>query len=250
MLPAFLSIMYQRFVHWSPTHILILVLTVFLPAAMIWLARKYRSQKLPHSVAVAFGVTLLVNYAAYVVYRVSAGYWHARYDLPMELCNWATFATAFALITRNRFLAELAYFWVMAGSVNGVISPDLSVSFPHIYFFIFFIAHSGLVCGALYLVFGLQLYPRPGAVWRVFLFSQVYLACAFAINSLLGGNYGYTMAKPASASLLDHLGAWPWYLLSLEGLALAFYAILYLPFWLWRSVHARSVKSMQGPAEF
>lgn len=168
----------------------------------------------------------------------------------MELCNWATFATACALLTRNRFLAELAYFWVMAGSVNGVISPDLSVSFPHIYFFIFFIAHSGLVCGALYLVFGLQLYPRPGAVWRVLLFSQVYLSSAFAINFLLGGNYGYTMAKPASASLIDHLGPWPWYLLSLEALALAFYTILYFPFWLWRSAHARSVgKSMQSSVE-
>lgn len=234
MLPVLLSITDQRFVHWSPAHILILLLTVILPVAMVWLARKYRAKRIPQSVAVAFGVTLLVNYIAYVVYRISTGYWQVRYDLPMELCNWATFATAFALITRNRFLAELAFFWVMAGSINGVISPDLSVSFPHIYFFIFFIAHSGLVCGALYLVFGLQLYPRPGSVLRVFLFSQIYLASAFAINYLLGGNYGYTMAKPTSASLFDHLGPWPWYLLSLEGLALGFYTILYLPFWLYR----------------
>ena len=30
--------------------------------------------------------------------QISEGYWQARYDLPMELCNWATFATACALI--------------------------------------------------------------------------------------------------------------------------------------------------------
>lgn len=243
--------MYQRFIHWSPMHIFILILTLLLPVAMIYLARKYRAKKLPQSVAIVFGWLLFVNYLAYVVYRVSTGYWQARYDLPMELCNWATFATAFALIKRHRFFAELAFFWVMAGSINGVISPDLSVSFPHIYFFIFFIAHTGLVCGALYLVFGLQLYPRPGAVLRVFLLSQVYLASAFAINYLLGGNYGYTMAKPGSASLFDHLGPWPWYLLSLEGLALAFYTVLYLPFWFYRRAQPQTEKSsLQGSAEF
>lgn len=242
--------MQNRFAHWSAAHHFILLLTALVPALLIWLARKHRASKSPQRIAVVAGAILLINYAAYVIYRVSAGYWQVRYDLPMELCNWATFATAFALMTRNRLLAELAYFWVMAGSVNGVISPDLSVSFPHIYFFIFFIAHSGLVCGALFLVFGLQLYPRPGAVWRVFLLTQVYLASAFAINFLLGGNYGYTMAKPTSASLIDHLGPWPWYLLSLEGLALAFYTILYLPFWFWRLIYTRHERnSVQGSAE-
>ncbi len=242
--------MHERFIHWSAAHYFILLLTVLVPALLIWFARKRGTTKLPQRIAVAAGSLLLLNYVAYVIYRVSGGYWQARYDLPMELCNWATFATGFALITRNRFLAELAFFWVMAGSINGVISPDLSVSFPHIYFFIFFIAHGGLVCGALYLVFGLQLYPRPGALWRVFLFSQVYLASAFAINSLLGGNYGYTMAKPASASLIDHLGPWPWYLLSLEGLAFAFYTILYLPFRLWHSMQSRhGLNSVQSRTE-
>ena len=228
--------MHDRFAHWSATHFTILLLTALVPFLLIWVARRYRATRLPQRIATASGTVLLLNYFAYVLYRISEGYWQARYDLPMELCNWATFAMAFALLSRNRFLAELAYFWVMSGSINGVISPDLSVSFPHIYFFIFFIAHSGLVCGALYLVFGLQLYPRPGAVLRVFLFSQVYLASAFAMNYALGGNYGYTMAKPTSASLFDHLGPWPWYLLSLEGLALVFYTLLYLPFWFYYRV--------------
>ncbi len=223
--------MHERFAHWSALHLVILALTLFVPLALVYLARRYRATPWPQRIAAVSGTILLLNYVAYVVYRITAGFWQARYDLPMELCNWATFATGLALLTRNRFLAELAYFWVMAGSINGVISPDLSVSFPHIYFFIFFIAHSGLVCGAIYLVGGLQLYPRPGAVWRAFLFSQVYLATAFAINYVLGGNYGYTMAKPGSASLFDHLGPWPWYLLSLEALALVFYTFLYLPFW-------------------
>ena len=33
------------------------------------------------------------------------------------------------------------------------------------------------------------------------------------MNRLLGSNYMFTMHKPASASLLDILGPYPWYLL-------------------------------------
>lgn len=223
-----------RFAHFSPLHNLILVLTLIVTAMLVVYARRSGSEKNPRYLGYAIGAILLANYAAYVVYRIHSGHWAPRYDLPMELCNWAAFATSLALFTRNRFVGELAYFWVMAGSVNGVISPDLTVTFPHPYFFIFFIAHSGLVCGVLYLVFGLKAYPRPRAVLRVWLFSQVYLATAFLTNYALGGNYGYTMAKPAAGSLLDYLGPWPWYLLSLEGLALLLYFLLYLPFFLLR----------------
>lgn len=222
--------MEKRFEHWSLTHIGIVVGTFALTALLIIVARRYEGRRFTFAIGHAIGAILLINYAAYVFYRVQSGYWQIRYDLPMELCNWAALATMFAFFTRNRTLAEIAYFWVMAGSVNGVISPDLQVSFPHPYFFIFFIAHSGLVVGSLYLVFGLKFYPRPGAIRRVFIVSQIYLATAFVINYALGGNYGYTMAKPGSASLFDFLGPWPYYLLSLEGIALVAYTILYLPF--------------------
>lgn len=223
--------MYKRFEHGSATHIVIVGLTIAICCFLVYYARRHEGKPSTFRIGNAIGAILLLNYFVYVGYRIHAGLWMIRYDLPMELCNWAALATMFAFFTRNRTLAEIAYFWVMAGSINGVISPDLPFSFPHIYFFIFHIAHSGLVIGSLYLVFGLKWYPRPGAIRRVFIVSQIYLATAFVINYALGGNYGYTMAKPGSASLFDYLGPWPWYLLSLEVLALALYSLLYVPFY-------------------
>lgn len=167
-----------------------------------------------------------------MLYRIHSGFWEIRYDLPMELCNWAAAVTAYALIQKNRTAAELAYFWTLAGSVNGVITPDLQVSFPHIYYFIFWIAHSGLVVGCLFAVFGLGLMPAPGAIRRAFLASQLYFATALLVNFALGANYGYLRMKPASASLLDHLGPWPYYILAMQLLGLALFSLLYAPFYL------------------
>jgi uncharacterized membrane protein YwaF len=50
------------------------------------------------------------------------------------------------------------------------------------------------------------------------------------INYMLGSNYMYTLRKPATSSLLDYMGPWPWYLLVAEFVALFLFLLLYLPF--------------------
>ncbi|TGL62859.1 TIGR02206 family membrane protein [Leptospira sarikeiensis] len=221
----------MKFEHWSPLHFSILIITFSTSFGLPFLAKKFATQKTRHIIGIILGSILLLNYCVYVIYRIDSGYWQLRYDLPMEFCNWAAIVTSLALFTRNRTLAELSYFWVIAGSIQGVITPDLSVNFPHIYFFIFFIAHSGLVISAIYVVLGLELKPRKGAVLRSVLYSQIFVITALIVDFALGANYGYMREKPGAGSLLDYLGPWPIYILWLEGLGIIMFTLLYLPFW-------------------
>ncbi len=221
----------MQFEHWSPLHFYILFITFLLSIGLPFTVRRFGSPKISYGLGVILGSILLLNYVVYIIYRVREGYWQIKYDLPMEFCNWAAVVTSLALFTRNRTLAELSYFWVMAGSFQGVLTPDLAVSFPHIYFFIFFIAHSGLVISSLYAVFGLGLAPRKGAVLRSVMYSQIYVFTALLLDFLLDANYGYMRSKPTAGSALDFLGPWPIYILWLEGIGVLFFGILYLPFW-------------------
>ncbi|EQA35439.1 TIGR02206 family protein [Leptospira inadai serovar Lyme str. 10] len=223
--------MESRFEHWSILHIFILFGTVLFLAFLIYVARRCPDDRAPKRIGRFIASILLLNYIVYIAYRIDLGYWEIRYDLPMEFCDWSLFVTCIALFTRNRMMAELSYFWVIAGSINGVVTPDLQVSFPHPYFFIFFIAHSGLVIGALYAVFGLRLYPRKWAVPRVILLSQLYFLSALLIDFSFKANYGYLMEKPGSSSLIDHLGPWPVYLVNMQLIGSALFCILYLPFY-------------------
>lgn len=43
--------------------------------------------------------------------------------------------------------------------------------------------------------------------------TLTWVAVTMTFNSIAGSNYGFLNAKPATASLLDVMGPWPWYVL-------------------------------------
>ncbi len=64
------------------------------------------------------------------------------------------------------------------------------------------------------------------------------MVVVYFINLALGSNYLFIMHKPETASLLDVLGPWPWYILSMEALGFVIFFLLYLP-WLVKDLRAR-----------
>ena len=175
-------------------------------------------------------VVILGNEAAWWIWLAQHGTWSASYALPFQLCDVAGVVSAAALWTRQPLLVELTYFWGLAGTANGLITPDVSDHFPTFGFMQYFIAHGTIVAAALLLVVGLRLAPRRGAVLRVFGLTVGLLVLDAGINLVTGGNYLYLRHTPGAHSLLDVLGPWPWYIVGAAGLALAIFFVLDLPF--------------------
>ena len=184
-------------------------------------------------------VVILGNEAAWWVWLGAHGTWSASYALPFQLCDVAGVVSAAALWTRQPLLVELTYFWGLAGTANGLITPDVSDHFPTFGFMQYFIAHGTIVAAALLLVVGLRLAPRRGAVLRVFGLTFGLLLLDAAVNLVTGGNYMYLRHTPGAHSLLDVLGPWPWYIVGAAGLALAIFFVLDLPFIATRRSRAR-----------
>jgi len=175
-------------------------------------------------------VVIVANEASWWVWLAGHGTYSASYALPFQLCDVAAFVSAGALWFRHPLLVELTYFWGLAGTANGLITPDVSDHFPSFGFMQYFIAHGAIVAAALFLVIGLKISPRPGAVVRVFVLTFVLMVLYAGINLLSDGNYMYLRHTPGAHSLLDLLGPWPWYIAGAAALALVLFAILDLPF--------------------
>lgn len=195
----------------------------FMVLAAVVLVRQARRHPGRWTVTAArvLALAIFVAWAGEYLAEIVSGTWTLRYDLPLQLTDAISVVAVLALLTRRPALVELTFFWGLTAALQAVLTPDLSHDFPSIYFVTFFGYHVGAVLAACLLVFGCRLYPRRGAVWRVFATTVVVALVAGLCDLLTGGDYMFLRAKPAHGSLLSVMGPWPWYLLATAALALA-----------------------------
>jgi hypothetical integral membrane protein (TIGR02206 family) len=212
-------------------HLTVILLTVVLPFVLALMVRRTKSRVLERSIAFSISALLLINYVAYLIVARKFGVTSWERALPMQLCDWAMFVIVVALWTGNRRWLEIAYFWGIGGTLQALITPNLAFGFPDLRFISFFVAHSGIIIGIVFLMLIYGFRPRPIGILRTFAWTEVYFVVAFTIDLLTGVNYGFLLHKPEAFSLLSYLSDWrPLYLVQMHGLALLFFCALYAPF--------------------
>lgn len=204
----------------------------------------------PWSIVAArlIGLVLAADVLSWTIRLVVRGEWSAATSLPLALCNMAVPVAAAACWWRVPLLVELTWFWGLAGTLQAVVTPDLGEEFPHLVFFQYVVGHLGIVVAALFLVAGLQITPRRGAVRRTFLVSAGYTAFVGVVDALSGANYMFLRRPPSNWTLLRLLGPWPWYIASSAGLALVLFVLLDAPFWRGRRDPSLSGRRRPGRA--
>ncbi len=177
-------------------------------------------------------VVLAVVSVTSVVRPIAEGTFTVQASLPLSLCDVGLVVAAAACwLPQQALLVELTYFWGLAGSLQGVLTPDLTQRFPELQFFVYVIAHVGIVTAAIFLVVGLRRRPRPGAVPRIWLLTAAYAAAVGVVDAATGANYMFLRHKPSTGSLLSVLGPAPWYIVSAAALAALVLLALDAPFW-------------------
>ena len=194
--------------------LLVRVLAKIAPRKRKWVGR-----------AIAF--SLIAYTAVFYVQQYAAGSLDVRYSLPLELCNLVLAACVLSLFLPGRIWREITYFWGLGGAVQALLTPDLGEGFPSWNFFLFFWSHGALLLGVVFILAATDFKPERKSVLRMMLALNLYAAVVGALDWITGWNYGYLCRKPAVPSLLDFLGPWPWYILSLEGVALLTFLLLY-----------------------
>lgn len=194
---------------------------------------RFSMEKTRKAFRYAFAVFIIIQQAALYIWYTAAGEWSVEITLPIQLCDLSVFLSVAALLTKRRFVTELLYYWGMGGATQAILTPDIgSYTWPHFVFYQFFISHGVILLTCLYMIIVEKFRPSSGSVLRTLLITNLYGALILFVNRLTGGNYLFLSAKPAGGSLLDLLGPWPWYLLSLDAVALILFTLLYLPFYL------------------
>jgi hypothetical integral membrane protein (TIGR02206 family) len=217
-----------EFVRFGQAHLATLVAPLILAAGLALLTRR-RPASGPAIrwilALVLLGVEVGWFFALHFHYRVG---W--KWALPLQLCDAAILLTVVLIFTLHQRVLDVVYYWGLTGVPLAMLMPDVPDPFPDPYTIVFFFLHGLVVAVLFYLLWSGTMRPSPNSMLRSFVSLNVLMLVNLGVNTLLGTNYMYLMQKPAQASLLDHFGPWPVYILVSEGVALALFWLLSWPY--------------------
>jgi len=194
-------------------------------------------------VARLIGLVLVSDCVVDAVRQVHDGTWSLQMSLPLALCNFALLVGAAACWWLTPSLIELTYYWGLAGTIQGLATPDLNVSFPRVEFFEYVVGHTMIIVAALFLVVGLRHPPRPRSVVRCSVVTYLYVIVVALGDLVFHANYMFLRHGPHQWTLLRLMGPYPWYLVTGVIIVPLFFTILYSPFWFTRRATRRSLTS-------
>lgn len=213
----------------STSHIVSLSITIAL-LLVLYLFRNKTWMKLGGRWLIIFGLAgseIWLNY-----WYFSTGMWDIRYTLPFQLCSISLYLCIWMLLTRQKLVFEVVYFLGVGGALQALLTPELFYDFPHFRFLHFFIAHISIIFAIFYMLWVEKFQVQFKSVWKAFAALNVIALVVFLVNKLTGGNYMFLAQKPTNASLIDFLGPYPWYILTLELVVLIIFLFLYAPFYI------------------
>jgi hypothetical integral membrane protein (TIGR02206 family) len=211
----------------SVSHLAIISILVLISVCIFLNRNKLKDEKWRNT-EIWVAITLIIMELTYHSWMFLNGSWNVSHAIPLELCSISLILTVVLLLTRKKLIYEILLFTALLGATQALLTPALNYDFPHFRFFHFFYTHLMIIWVPLYFTWAKGYRPTIWSVLKLFIFLNVLMPIIMLINKLVDGNYMYLSHKPESASLLDVLGPYPWYILSLEGLLIGLSLIVWL----------------------
>ena len=129
-------------------------------------------------------------------------------NLPIGVCGWAVIFCSFMVITKNQTLFDIAYFWLLSGSLFALLTPTpLTFTGPTRFrYYQFWLEHTLGYVAIFYMIFIHGMRPTVKSAVKSYAVLLFMAVIAYSVNTMIpGANYLY-LARPESApSVLDIL---------------------------------------------
>jgi len=189
----------------------------------------------------ALAAVLIVDEFLWHLWNFTTGQWTLQTMLPLHLCSVFVFLSAYMLVTKSYSIYEYAYFLGIAGATQALLTPDAGIyGFPHFRAFQVMISHGAIITASVFMTLVEGYRPTWQSLKRILIGGNIYMAVVFVFNLLIGSNYLFIAHKPATASLMDALPAWPVYIIFIEIIGVVVCLLLYAPFF-WSDLRKKGV---------
>ncbi len=217
-----------RFHAFTPMHFLAVTVCFAAMAAASVLGRRWRGTPREERFRRGWGIAVLAYSILTSIWWVLPGNWDLGTSLPLHLCDVSIFIAAGAMLTKQRVLRSLLYFWGIGLSTQAFVTPTLQEGVADWRFWLFWIGHVMIVGSAIYDVAVGMYRPRFRDLVASIAIGVGYIAMLMGINIAFGLNYGYVgETDPSTRTVIQSLGPWPWRVGVMILMAVAVFTVLW-----------------------
>ena len=131
-------------------------------------------------------------------------------NLPIGVCGWAVIFCGIMVIGKSQRLFDVAYFWLLSGSLFALITPTpLTYTGPTRFrYYQFWMEHTLGYVAIFYMIFVHKMRPNFRSLVRSYTALLTMAVLAYWVNTMIpGANYLYMARPEAAPSVLDILPA-------------------------------------------
>ena len=215
---------------------------VVLMVVVILLMRKkqdaIRASRYEVSIRYVLAFAVLIADMAYY-WRLAGAPWLAAgpaENLPIGVCGWAAIFCSFMLVGKCQSLFDIAYFWLLSGSLFALITPTpLTYTGPARFrYYQFWAEHTLGYISVFYMIFVHKMRPTVRSAVKSYVALFLMSLIAYWVNTMIpGANYLFLARPEAAPSVLDILP--PNFLLRtaiIAAVITAMFGLAYLPWYL------------------
>lgn len=190
-------------------------------------AREPRERRIAHTWAALW----LVQQVVVTLYWLLPAHFDPGKSLPIHLCDIAGWLGPFALLLQGRpgtrWLRTMLYFWGIGLSTQAFFTPTLTEGPGDPRFWFFWISHTQIVGAAVYDVLARRYRPSVRDLGLAVAVSLAWAIPIVLLNWATGLNYGYLGKDHEGQTILNVLPPWPWRVVSIIGIAIALFTVLW-----------------------
>lgn len=216
----------------SVAHIAPIVLGAVFAISIISYAKHKLNLKSRRLLFNALGFFVSFMIVANQIHLVFQDNYDYKENLPLWLCSLMGLLIPVFTLTRKFWMFEIILFWILGGSTQGVIVPNINGGFLSLDYFRFWTTHIGLFTIIFYAIIIFKMWPNFKSPIKSILALQLYVFLIFILNLVLDTNFFFLNDNPDISSHLDFFGKWPYYIFNVQLILIPFFLLLYLPFYL------------------
>lgn len=161
--------------------------------------------------------------------RFTPGQWDLQDSLPLHMCRWTVWISAWAMLTLNPRARALLLFWGLWLSTQGLFTPFLHHGLLEMGFWVYWLNHVQIVGASVYDIVVLGYRPTARHLGFASAAGLLYALLTIGINAMLGTNYSYLgRGEQDGASVVDALGPYPQRLVWMIVGSIAIFVLIYL----------------------